>query len=262
MTDQATYWRRLRLKVDPTAADTDWRGTQTTPNTLTAVVGGTASNGVYSITFTGKVYNHRGVQGRQYDINVTVSRTRTSETSAQMAGLLEDDMDASAALLEAGITADVSSATITITFPPGAYITMTASAPGSATITFPLGALMPILASAPHFARAGNDSQTGVEVIVSAMAGATLLAPGTSTQTTFDLQGIELAIIETVDARGDRTYTQRVIGTTVLTGCTLDTPYELPLRGAKYWTARIASIPSNPVATTDSYEIAWRDSAT
>lgn len=268
MTDAASTWKRLRLKTDPTAADLDWAGTITTPNRLTALVGGTATAGVYSLQLVGKVFTRTG----QIDVDFTATITRVGETSGQIATDLGGDFTlgtvttASPVLLSSlGITASVDTATVTILFPPNANITVTAVAPAPGTITMALGTVVPISASAPHYARGGESSMNGVVVMVNAMddaAGTILLAPGTGTQTTFDLQGVEICEVETVDARGDRTYTTRYGRTTTLTGCTLGNEYQIPLRGAKYWTVRVASIPADAVASTGSYEIVYRDAAT
>lgn len=269
MSDAATRWRRLRLKPN-TSDDADWRGLQTTPNTLTAVVGGTTTAGVYSITFTGSVAHPK--TSERLDVNFTASFTRVAENDATIADELENDMDAgivSAAhpgvtLASLGITADVSSATITMTFPPSAIITATSSAPGSATIVWGLGTVVPITASNPNYARSGNDSINGSAIMVHAFDisdGTVPLAPGVGTQTTFSLQLIEICEVETVDSRGDVTIAYRYGGGLVLTGMTLDSPIELPTRTMKYWTVRMHTI-ANPVTDTSSYEIIHRVSVT
>lgn len=267
MTDAATTWKLLRLKVDPTADDLDWAGTITTPNRLTFLVGGTTTAGVYSLRLVGKVYMRTGAQ---HDVDFTATITRAAETDAQIASNLSGDFltgtvtTASPVLLsDVGITASVDTATVTVLFPPGANITVTTTAPAPGAITSALGLVVPITASAPHYGRAGESSMNGVVVMVNAMddAGATLLAPGTGTQTTFDMQAVEICEVETVNSRGDRTYSTRYGRTTTLAGCTLGNEYQLPLRGAKYWTVRITN-DADPVSNTDSYEVIYRDAAT
>lgn len=264
MTDSSTVWRRLRLKPDPTTDDHDWQANLVTPNRITAVVGGTTTAGAYSINVAGKIYTRTG---GSLTVDFTASLTRVAETDAQIADGLEDDFDAGMinpgspiTLASQGITADVSSATITILAPPNASLTFTATAPGSATITFPIGSTLPITASAPHYARAGEDSINGVIVVLNQMddAGTTLLAPGSGT---ISLAAIELAEIETVDSRGDRSYAYRTISLTTLTGITFGAPVELPMRGAKWWTVRLSS-DSGLDANTDSIEVIYRSSVT
>ncbi len=267
MTDSSTVWRKLRTKMDPTADDSDWRANLQTPNRITAVVGGTTTAGTYSITVTGKVWKPGHNNLGPMDVNFTASFTRVAETDAQIADELENDFDAgtltaasNVTLASVGIVADVSSATITITAPPQCQLTFTSSAPGSATIVWALGQTLPITASAPHYARAGEDSINGVLVVLNQMddAGTTLLAPGSGT---ISLQAIELVEYESVDSRGDRTYTYRTIALPVLTGITFGSPVELPMRGAKWWTVRLLT-DSGLDANTDAIEVLWRPSVT
>lgn len=265
MSDASSTFKLLRRKIDPTADDVDWRGNQTTPNELTAVVGGTTTAGVYSITVTGFVYP----RGRAaLTVNFTATLTRVAETDAQIADALEDQFDAgtinagSPVLLSSvGITADVSSATITMRFPPNSELTVTASAPSPGTITLPLGSVMPITASNPHYARAGNDGITGTVAYIvqkDGVDGVGLLTPGTAT---ISAQLIEIAELETVDARGDRTYEYSIGGLAVLTGLTMNTPIELPTRGMKYWTLRLLT-DASLTANTSSIEVWYRTNAT
>lgn len=264
MTDAATVWKRLRLKVDPTADDADWAGLQLTPNRLTAVVGGTTAAGVYSITVLGKVWKPGHNRMGPIDVNFTATFTRAgAETDAQIADELENDFDAgtvtvgsSVTLASVGITADVSSATITIVFPPHCELTITTVAPGGATITLPEGAIMPITASAPHFKRSGEDSVTGILCCLFNMddAGATLLVPGG----TVTVEAVELIELETVNDRGDRTYAYRVAGLGDTASVAFGVPFVVPLRGAKFWTLRIHT-DAALTANTDSIEVVYRD---
>lgn len=264
MTDAASVWKKLRLKIDPTADDPDWRTLQVSPNRLTAVVGGTTTAGVYSIRVVGKVWKPGQNNLGTIDVDFTATLTRVAETDAQIADALEDDFDAGTiradspvTLASVGITADVDTATITMTFPPNCELTVTATAPGSATITLPLGSTMPITASSPHYARSGSDSMTGVVVVLNQMddAGATLLTPGVATVT---LTGIEVCEVETTNDRGDRTYAYRYAALTPLTTTPFGTPVEIPLRGAKFWTVRISSDSGDLEAGTDSIEVLYR----
>lgn len=265
MTDASTNLRLLRRKIDPTADDVDWRGNQTTPNELTAVVGGTTTAGAYSITVTGQVYTRTG---GTLTVDFTATMTRAAETDAQIADALEDDFDAGTInagspilLSTVGITADVSSATITMRFPPNCSLTVTATAPGSATITLPLGSTMPITASQPHYARAGEDSITGAIVYLvqkDGVDGVGLLTPGTAT---ISGQLIELCELETMNSDGSRSYEYSVGGLAVLTGLTMNTPIELPTRGMKYWTFRLLT-DASLTANTSSIEVWWRPNAT
>lgn len=261
MADAAGTWKRLRIKPDETTDDTDWQGQQISPNTITAVVGGTTTAGVYSITVTGFIVKPTG---GQIDINFTATFTRAAENDNTIADELENDFDAGTAngnastptLASLGIVANVSSATITITAPPYAYLTFTASAPGSATITFPLGSSLPITASCPLYDRGALMNANAVVVMWNQLdvSGGTLL-PGTAT---LSLQAIELAEVESTDSRGDRTYRYVVGALAVLTGTTPNTPYEIPLRGAKYWTIRMLTDASLTANTTD-IEVLYRD---
>lgn len=265
MSDASSTFKLLRRKIDPTADDVDWVANQTTPNELTAVVGGTTTAGVYSITVTGFVYPRNRAA---LTIDFTATITRVAETDAQIADALEDDFDAgtinagSPVLLStAGITADVSSATITMRFPPNCALTVTASAPGSATITLPLGSTMPITASSPHYARSGEDSITGSVVYIvqkDLVDGTTLLLPGTAT---ISGQLIEICELETVNADGSRSYEYSYGGLAVLTGLTMNTPIELPTRGMKYWTLRLLT-DANLTANTSAIEVWYRPNAT
>lgn len=267
MTDQARTWKLLRVKTDATTDDTDWVGGNTTPNRLTFLVGGTTTAGVYSIRLQGKVYNAKTSQ--QFDVDFTATFTRAAENDASIATDLQADFDAgtltaaSPVLLSAvGIVSTRSSATLTVVFPPGANITVTTSAPAPGTITSALGLVVPITASAPHFARAGESSMNGVVVMVNGLNSSNaLVAVGTGTQPTVDLQAVEIAEVEVVDSRGDRTYVTRYGRTTTLTGCVLGNEYQLPMRGAAYWTVRITN-DADLVATTSQLEVIYRDAAT
>lgn len=267
MTDAARTWKRLRIKTDATTDDHDWVGNNVTPNRLTFLVGGTTTAGAYSINLAGTVYNAK--TGQQYTVDFTATFTRAAETDAQIATDLQADFDAgtinasSPVLLSAvGITSSRNSATLTVLFPPGANITATTTAPGSATITSSLGLVVPITASAPHFGRGGESSLNGVVVVVHPLTSAgALLALGTSTQPTFDMQAVEICEVETVDSRGDRTYLTRYARTTTLTGCIAGNEYQLPLRGAAHWTVRILN-DADPVSNTAQYEVIYRDAAT
>lgn len=268
MSDASTNWTRLRLKIG-TGDDTDWRGTQVTPNTLTALVGGTTDDGVYSITLTGRVHTRRG---GHLDVNATVEFDRqAAENDDTIASELNTALaaatitaDSSITLASVGITATVSSATITIVFSPDAYITATSTDPGTGTITWALGTTVPISASAPHYARGGVSSPTGVVIQVSAMddAGETLLDPedGGADQT-FTFEAVEICTVERFDANGIRQYHQRIASIETVTGALLNTEYVLQLRGAKHWSVRLLTFANN-ITNVDSYEIAWRDAAT
>lgn len=262
MSDQTIKWKRLRLKPN-TTDDADWRGTQVSPHTLTAVVGGAASNGVYSIRILGEVIM---MDGGRIEVDVLASFDRqAAETNDQIAGELEDDFDASAVLRKAGIVADVAASTITITFPPGANLRLIGTAPGAGTITFPLGSLMPIMASAPVYA--GSRHPLGnVMIQVSAMddvAGTILLAPGTGAQTTFSLEMVELSVVEVKDpVTGLISLLTRVTGMqTPLAAQNLNREIPLSIRGAGFWTVRLHTF-ANAVAGTEAYEVTWREAAT
>lgn len=266
MTDAAATWKRLRLKTDPTADDLDWVGTQTTPNRLTFLVGGTTTAGVYSLRLQGKVYRN----GQQFDVDFTATITRAAETDAQIATDLAGDFTgatvnaASPVLLSSvGITASVDTATVTVLFPPGANITVTTTAPAPGTITAALGTIVPIVASAPHYARGGESSMNGVVVVVYPRddAGATLLAPGTGTQMTFDMQGVEICEVAALDSDGNPSVSTRIARTVTLTGCIVGNEYAIPMRGAKYWTVRITN-DADPTTNVDSLEVIYRDAAT
>jgi hypothetical protein len=267
MTDAARTWKRLRIKTDATNDDTDWVGGNTTPNRLTFLVGGTDTAGVYSIRLVGKVRNAKTSQ--QFDVDFTATFTRVAENAASIATDLQADFDAgtinaaSPVLLSTlGIVSTRNSATLTVVFPPGAEITVTTSAPAPGTITSALGLVVPITASAPHFARGGESSMNGVVVVVNQLnASNAIVAVGTGTQPTFDMQGVEICEVETVDDRGDRTYLTRYARTTTLTGCVAGNEYQLPLRGAAYWTVRITN-DADLVATTTQFEVIYRDAAT
>lgn len=265
MSDAAATWKRLRLKVDPSTDDDDWRAQQTTPNALDVLVGGTADDGDYTITLTGQIATRHG---GMLTINTTVTFERAAaETSAQVATELEALLDAATinagstiTLASLGIVASVDTATITIVFPPHAIVTVSGTAPGTATITFPVGTTVPITASAPLYGRAGEGGVNGVTVMLCQMddAGATPLVPGTGT---VSVQIVEIVEIETVDADGHRAYSYRYGGSAVTTLQTFNTPFECPVRGAKYWTLRILT-DADLTAGTDSIEVIYRDSAT
>lgn len=262
--DAPATWKRLRVKPDPTADDRDWVANLESPNRITAVVGGTTTAGDYSITVTGFAVRMSG----RIEINRTVTFTRAAENDAAIAAALEALLDAALASTQAsspslaslGVVADVSSATITITSPPNVYVTWTASAPGSATITFPLGATLPITASSPMFDRSGEMNANSILVVVHqrASTGATL-APGSGT---ISMQAIEICEIRDVGSDGQG-YSTRYINAplTGLTGVALNAPYEIPLRGAKYWTVRITTDASLSGSVAD-LEVIYRDGVT
>jgi len=265
MTDASSTFKLLRRKIDPTADDVDWVANQTTPNELTAVVGGTTTAGVYSITVTGFVYPRTG---NALTVNFTASFTRVAENDATIADELENDFDASTInpgstvlLSTVGITADVSSATITMRFPPNSSLTVTTSAPGSATITLPLGATVPITASSPHYARAGEDSITGSVVYLVQKDGVDGVGLLTPTTATISGQLVEICELETPNSDGSRSYEYAYGGLAVLTGLTFNTPIELPTRGMKYWTFRLLT-DSSLTANTSSIEVWYRSNAT
>ncbi len=111
------------------------------------------------------------------------------------------------------------------------------------------------------YTRDGGNSVNGVVCMVQLfdlVGGTVPLAPAG----TFSLQLIELAEVEAVDSRGDRTYRYITGGSASLTGQTCATPIELPIRGAKYWTVRIHTDDGNFTANTSSLEVVYRDSAT
>lgn len=265
MTDASTNWKRLRLKIG-TGDDPDWRGTQTTPNYLTAEVGGTTTAGDYTITLVGKIYTRTG---GALDVNFTASFTRAAETDAQIAtGLVADfttgtiNAGSPVLLSTVGITASVDTATITIVFPPNCDITASSTDPGSASITWALGQIMPITGSAPHYARAGASSVNGVVVQVSAMddAGETLLDPEDGgTDQTFVIEALEVCTVERV-VNGVTQYQQRIASIETIAAAQLNTQYILQLRGAKYWTVRLLTFAEN-IANVDSYEVAYRDAS-
>lgn len=266
MTDATTNWKLLRLKPN-TSDDADWRGLQTTPNQMTFLVGGTTTAGIYSINLSGVVLTNQGLQVK---VDFTATITRVAETDAQIAANLEADFDAGTAnpgtsvlLSSLGIVASVDTATVTIVFPPGAYITATVTAPAPGTITTALGTVVPICASAPHYSRGGESSPDSVVVQVTAMddAGATVLLPEDGgTDATFVLVGLEICVIETVNTDGSRSYSYRYAETETITGALLNTEYALSVRGAKWWTVRLHTF-ANPVDNVDSYEVIWRDGA-
>lgn len=266
MTDAAITWQRLRLKIG-TSDDTDWRGTQTTPNTLTALVGGTADDGDYSITLVGSVHlRHSGT----LTVNTTVTFTRAAaETSAQVAAALELLLDAATitedspvTLAGLGITASVDTATITLRFPPNASIVTSSEAPGTGTITWAIGTIVPITASAPLYARGGTSAPNAVAIIITAMddAGETVLVPedGGSDQTMV-IEAIEICQVQRV-VDGVVRYENRIASIETITGALLNTEYILQLRGAAHWTTRLLTFANN-ITNVDSYEVAWRDAA-
>lgn len=255
MSDQTIHWKRLRLKGNTTDPDTDWRGTQVSPHRVTVAVGGSASNGVYSVTITGHVVTLRGAQVR---VQETISMTRVAQTNAQIAAALETNADANVDLVGAGIAASSNSTDLFLDFPPGSFVTITTSAPGSGTLTASEPSL-PILASAPHFAGSRNDvGKVVVMVLAKDDAGATLLAPGTGTQTTVDVQIVEVAVVKDISSSGVASYRQVIGGSVVLADQNLCVPIELPVRGAGYFTVRLLNF-ADAVANTDSYEIIWRE---
>lgn len=257
MSDQTIHWKRLRLKGN-TTDDTNWRGTQVSPHRVTFSVGGTATAGAYSFRIQGQVVTLRGAQKA---IDQTVTFTRVGQTNAQIAAALETNGDANAELAKLGIVIGSSSTDVTVDFPPGAevFFTLAAPAPGTLMASEPL---LPIVSSAPVFAGATNDVGS-VEVMVLAKddAGATLLAPGTGTQTSFSLEVIEIAVVKDVSTGGVVSYRQVIGGTTALASQELCRPITVPVRGAGYWTIRLHTF-ANAVSGTDSYEVIWREGGT
>lgn len=270
MSSARANWKRLRIKTDATTDDHDWVGNAVTPNRLTFVVGGTTTAGVYSLRFVGKVYGKLGNPDAQFDVDFTATITRAAETDAQIASDLNSDIGTGVIatgspvlLSDVGITSSVNSATLTVLFPPGAVITVTRTAPAPGTIVGALGDVVPIIASAPHFAGAGESSMNGVVVCVNGLNSSNVLVPvGTGTQPTVTLEAVEICEVEIpATATAAASYFYRYARTTQLTGCVLGNEYQLPMRGAKYWTARIVT-DADLVATTTQLEVIYRDAAT
>lgn len=265
MSEPFSLWKRLRLKNDPTADDVSWATTNVTPNRAEVLIGGTATAGAYSIRLVGTVRRQSG----DISVDCTVSAVRAAETSAQMAAVLEALLDAAVVksgsditLASLGIVASVSSATITIVFPPDAHITLSGSAVAPATVTFPLTNTVPICAPAP-LALGGNrgrDDVNGVVVVLNQMddAGETLLAPGSGT---ISLQVVELIELTRLRSDGTKAVSYRYAGMATLTGMQFGVPIELPVKGAKHWTVRLLTDASLD-ASTDSIEVIYRDSVT
>lgn len=252
MSDQTILWRTLRVMPNAgTTADPDWRGSGLTPNNVTIQVTGSASSGVYSVRVRGQILRPNG---SGIELDETVSMTRTSQSNAQIAAALESNADANGPLVDAGIIFSVSSDTLTVVAPPTAALTFATSAPGSGSFTLARGSVLPICASSPSFA--GSRYHLGSVVLqVNALdSDGDLLAPGTGTQTSFDLAVVEVCAIK--DARGNLTY--RIARTATVTGCNLATEYAFPVRGAGYWTARISNL-ADAVASTAAYEFSYRD---
>jgi hypothetical protein len=252
MSDQMTYWKVLRTKIG-TTDDPDWQGTQVLPTSITALVGGTASNGDYVLTIEGALIRPNGTR---IPVSEDITATRNAaETSAQMAAELEVAAEANATLERLGFDFTVSSATVTIIAPAGFVGTVSRTVPGTATITFPLGPDIAALASAPVFA--GGRNELGA-VVVSVMAcddeGDTPLLPNAYT---FDITLIEVALYR--DPSGVLRF--RVQEGETQTDCLLDTEYSLALRGAFYWTVRLLTNAdvANVPAGTDSFRVLWRD---
>lgn len=263
MSEPFSLWKRLRLKNDPTVDDVSWATTNVTPNRAEVLIGGTATVGAYSIRLLGTVRRQSG----DISVDCTVSAVRAAETSAQMAAVLEALLDAAVVksgsditLASLGIVASVSSATITIVFPPDAHITLSGSAVAPATVTFPLTNTVPICAPAPLAGNFGSADSNGVVVVLNQMddAGETLLAPGSST---ISLQVVELIELVRLRSDGTKSISYRYAGMATLTGMSFGVPIELPVRGAKHWTVRLLTDASLD-ANCDSIEVIYRDSVT
>jgi hypothetical protein len=259
--DSAATFKRLRVKTDPTADDRDWVSNVESPNRITAVVGGTTTAGTYSITVTGFVSLPSG----RVDVNFTASFVRAAENDNTIADELENDFDAGRAnsalassptLASLGIVADVSSATITITAPPNAYLTFTSSAPGTGTITWALGTVLPITAASPLFDRGGEvNANVIIAIVHQRNSSGVSLAPGSGTVT---MQAIEVAEIADVASDGSITYRYVNCPLAAVTGVALNLPQAIPLRGAKYWTVRITSDANLSGSATD-LEVVYRN---
>lgn len=125
-------WKLLRIK-DDTANDPDWADTQVDPNSFLLTVGGTASNGNYTVNIV-------PVDPTRSTVTNTFNRAG-GETNAQIADQVEQLLTAD---LAAGGTLDdyLESATddgagvITVIVHPNAPpFTVTTSAPGAGTLT-------------------------------------------------------------------------------------------------------------------------------
>lgn len=250
MSDQHVNWHLLRTKIG-TADDVDWQGTQVSPQSLTALVAGTATAGVYSITLSGE-FNLPN--GSRIQIDQTLSATRVAQTSAQMAAELQVLGAANEVFLRYGILVTVSTATLTFQVPPSFRGVLTRTVTAPATITFPLGDTFIPMPAAPIAAGASKDCGK-VVVSVHAMNGTAFLNPGTAF--TFTLVPVEVASYK--DPSG--VLQRRVQVGEAIADCLLDTEYTVPLRGARAWSVRLltnADVADVPVGT-DRFRVIWRD---
>lgn len=252
MSDQTLLWKRLRLKAD-TANDTDWRGSGVSPNRVTVTVGGTATSGAYSFRIHGFVTTRKGVH---MPVDTTVSFTRTSETNAQIVtglGAAEDALEVP--LSKFDIVATFSTTTFTLDFPPDAQLEVELTAPSPGTMT--ADKELPQLGSAPHFG--GSRYYLGqVAVTVHAVdSSGDQLNPGTGTQTTFDLEVVEIQLVRRMTDTGVEV-TEHYSRTSTQVDATLNTIYEFPLRGAGFFTVRLTNF-ADAVASTAGYEVLIRD---
>lgn len=178
MADNVNDFQILRVKgpdtpADVDAADPDWAGLQLHPNTGYWTVGGTADDGVYSLTFT-RVGQATGVTvgitadatGGDTNSDIATALRAAIETASAKGGTLHDFVAASS----------VSTATLALTSKQTSFkYVISSSAPGTGTL-LPLGAsgegtgtLWPITAVIPYDRRVQLGPNTDVELCVVAI---------------------------------------------------------------------------------------------
>ncbi len=257
-----TPWRLLRRKIavatDSTVDDPDWQGLNDNPNQLTAVVGGTTSDGVYSITVTWFV-------GKKIFTATGSFERAAAETDAQIAAELETALDAATATdpltgasvaLSDYLTVSVDTATLTLT-PVDKTIPMWFSwvDPGTATILFAPDLQLPICAPAPFVAGDGKDQPNIITISTHCLnASNVVLDPASSD---FDIEVVEIATVNVLGSDGNWTTVERVVGSAVDTEVPVGCAYDLPISGSNAWTVRLLNVDALP-ATTTQLEVIYR----
>lgn len=260
--NEKTPWKILRRKItvatDSTVDDPDWQGLNDNPNQITAVVGGTTSNGVYSITATWvtgkKVFSATGSFDRQ--AGETDADIADELNTALAAATATDPLTGATIALTSYLTSTVDSATLTLVpVDKTIDIWITVVDPGTATITLAPDAKLPITAPAPYVA---GDQKTQPNVIRISThclnSSGAVVDPASSN---FDLELVEVATVNVLGSDGNWTTVERVVGSSVDADIPVGQAYDLPISGAHAWTLRLINVDALP-ATTTALEVIYR----
>lgn len=242
-------WKLMR-RHSGTADDPDWAGLNVHPDLhATALVGGTASNGVYSIQVTGT-----DADGAAVDFTASFTRA-AAETSAQVADELNDDFQAALAttLARVFVSTSLSTATITFVIVEGAELTFTVVDPGTATITMTYDGRVTRDVATSFPSQLGPTTQLALKVFARNSSGVLLAR----SNCTFNLQLVDVFDRDHPTLGAGTGAAVGVSDTTAVTGAALNRPITVACNGGRV-TARLTTIANAP-ATTDNFEVWYRE---